>query len=84
MLGMLIVVNLTLFVSSGLVAGFKYYFPLIALTLFGIVQTVITFPTVNLKSSKVYWFCFSLAWLGIYFTMASVIYMLEHGDFKYF
>jgi mannitol-specific phosphotransferase system IIBC component len=51
-LNLLVIINITFFVASGLVVGLKYYFPLIALTLFILAKIIIIFPALNLYSRR--------------------------------
>ncbi|MBT3236187.1 MAG: hypothetical protein HN353_09585 [Bdellovibrionales bacterium] len=81
---LLIAMNITLFVASGLVSGMRYYFPLIALALLFVVQMVITMPIFIIRGRKNFVALFSIVWLSVYFTISSVIYMVQHGDFKQF
>jgi len=83
-LGLFIVVNISLFVTTGLVSDFKYYFPLIALILFLCILLFVTFPKSKLLSQKCYSIIFFIVWIGIYFTGASIVYMIKHNHFKLF
>jgi len=79
---LLIIINITVFVATGLVQGFTYYFPLIALVLFFLLHLITIFPKTDLLNKKVYWTCFSLLIIGGYFTVASIIYYVQHGHYK--
>ena len=81
-LNLLIITNLTLFVASGLVFNFQYYFPIISLVIFLVMVLIIIFPLTNLKSKKIYWTLFLLLFVGSYFLIASILYMIKQGDFQ--
>ena len=80
-LNLLIVINITVFVTSGLVQDFRYYFPLIALIIFLVLQFVLTVPLFKLRGPISLLLISVGMWIGVYFTMASIVYMIQHGDF---
>lgn len=80
-ISILIIVNISLFIASGLVHNFRYFFPIIALVIHTSVYFLITLPWYNLHKNRNYLFLFILTWIGFYFTIASIIYMVKHGDF---
>jgi len=80
-LNLLIIVNVTVFVTSGLIQGFQYYFPLIALGIFMVLQFVLTVPLFKLRNTITLLIITLTMWVGVYFTVASIIYMVQHGDF---
>lgn len=82
LLNILILANITTFIGTGLVYDFKYWFPLIALTLFFIVAFFLTLPSYKMKSVQGYWCLFLTFWFGIIFTMISFVYMVTHHDFS--
>ncbi len=81
-MGVFIVVNLSLFVTTGLISDYGYYFPLIALGIFLLCLLYLTFPTTTLYSNKSYIALFIALWIGIYFTGASIVYMVQHDHFR--
>jgi len=81
-LTLLIIINITLFFATGLVQGLRYYFPIIAMGIFLLMEILLTAPFVSLKSKKIFYLNFLLLLVGLYFTISSVAYLIQHGDFK--
>lgn len=84
LLSILIISNLSLFIASGLVADFRYFFPIISLAIFLIMELILVFPLSNLKSVKLYYSLFISLLIGGYFLVASIVYMITHGDLDKF
>jgi len=70
--------NATLFYASRLVINGGYWFPLVAAALFLIAEGIMLWPWTDLKSNKVYLTCFITTALGAYFTVASIVYWIQH------
>ena len=81
-LNVLILINGTTFVLTGLVRDLMYYYPIIALALFFLVEVYLIIPCFDLKSKKLYWGALSVFGLGIYFTLASIVYFVQQGHFE--
>ena len=80
-MNLLVVINITLFVASGLVQGLKYYFPILALITILITASIILFPKTNLLSKKFYWIIFSSLGIATYLTVASIVYFVSNKHF---
>lgn len=81
---MMVILNITLFVTSGLVKGLEYFFPIIALVIFCLLSLVLIFPLTNIQGLRTYWIIFIAFLIGTYFTIASIVYLVEHEDFTRF
>lgn len=79
---LLIILNISLFVTSGLVKNFDYYFPMIAISLQLMIHFIITFPIYLIRKKTELISLFIALWISIYFTIASIIYLIQHNDFE--
>lgn len=70
--------NATLFITSKLVISGGYWFPLVACAFYVAVYGILLCPWTELKCKKVYLTAFTLAAIGSYFTIASVVYWIQH------
>ena len=79
---LMILINITIFVASGLVQNYEYYWPLIALVLYSVQIIYTILPFTKLQSTKTYWSLFIVHVLGGYFTISSVVYLIQKGDIQ--
>ncbi len=79
-INLLLVLNITLFVSSGLVTKRGYWFCLLASSIIILINGLVLNPWSNPKSRKLYQVVFWLTVLVTYLTVASVIYWIQHDS----
>ncbi|MSP18899.1 MAG: hypothetical protein EXR74_04950 [Bdellovibrionales bacterium] len=77
-LNLLLVMNITLFVSSGLVIKKGYWFCIVASSIIIIINGLVLNPWSNPRSHKLYQVVFWLTVFVTYLTIASIIYWIQH------
>ncbi len=77
-INLMFILNATMFISSKLIVTHGYWFPLVAAILFVVVYFLILAPWTDLKSTRLYVTLFILTAVASYFTIASVIYWIQH------
>lgn len=81
-LTLLIILNSSVFIVTGLVQGYRYYFPLIAIAICLVEEILLMFPLIRLNSSRWLWALNISTLVSLYFTVASVVYYIQYGDLR--
>ncbi len=79
-INLLLVINITLFVSSGLVAKRGYWFCLLASGVIIAINGLVLNPWSNPKSPRLYQVVFWLTVVVTYLTVASVIFWIQNDS----
>ena len=77
-INLLFLLNASLFITSRLSVTRGYWFCYLSAVAFLTAYGIMLFPLTNLRSRRVYTVVFTLTAVGAYFTLASVLYWLQH------
>ena len=76
---LLIIVNISMFFLTGLVAR-GYFYTFYSLICLGVVAVGVLVPTTLIRRLWYYWIFLAIELFGVYFLVASVIYWIENGS----
>lgn len=74
----MVIMNITMFFLTGLVAE-GYYFTFFSLFCLGVVGLGILVPTILVRYSWYYWLFLIIDLAGLYFLVANLIYWIKNG-----
>ena len=75
---LLVIVNISMFFLTGLVAK-GYFYTFYSLICSGIVSVAVLIPTTLIRRLWYYWVFLMIAFLGLYFLVASMLYWVNNG-----